>query len=55
MLLASSWLEIYSFQTGYFADFEQFKSDIHFDNFGQVRIDPICSFLLSLDKLQLFY
>ena len=32
------------FQTGHFADFEQFKVDIHFANFGQVKIDPICFF-----------
>ena len=43
------------FQTGYFADFEQFKVDIYFANFGQVRIDPICSLLLALYKSQLFY
>ena len=30
MFLASPWLEIYSFQTGHFADFERFKVDIHF-------------------------
>ena len=34
------------FQTGHFAYFEQFKIDIHFANFGHVKIDPICSFLL---------
>ena len=55
MFLASPWLEIYSFQTGHFADFEQFKVDIQFANFGQVRIDPICSLLLDLDRSQLFY
>ena len=32
------------FQTGYFADFEQFKVDIYFGNSGQVTIDPIVSF-----------
>ena len=31
------------------------KVDIHFANFGQVKIDPICSFLLTLNRLQLFY
>ena len=34
------------FQTGHFADFKQFKVDIDFVNFGQVKIDPICSLLL---------
>ena len=34
------------FQTGHFADFQQFKIDIHFANFSQVIIDPICDFLL---------
>ena len=43
------------FQTGYFADFEQFKVDIYFANFGQVRIDPVFSLLLTLDRSQLFY
>ena len=37
------------FQTGYFADFEEFKVDIYFAKFGQVRIDP-CSLLLTLDR-----
>ena len=53
MFLASPWLEIYSFQTGHFADFEQFKVDIHFANFGQVRIDSICFLLGTLDRSQL--
>ena len=34
------------FQTGYFADFEQFNIDIHSSNFGQVKTDPICSLLV---------
>ena len=34
------------FQTSHFAEFEQFKVDIYFANFGQVKIDPIRSFLL---------
>ena len=41
------------FQTGHFDDFEQFNYDSHFANFGQVNIDPICLFLLSLGKSQL--
>ena len=43
------------FRTGYFTDFEQFCVDIYFANFGQVRIDPIYFFLLTLDKSQSFY
>ena len=35
------------FQTGHFVDFKQFKVDIHFANFGQVKTDPI-RFLLLL-------
>ena len=31
------------FQTGHFADFEQFKVDIHFAKLKQVQTDPICS------------
>ena len=55
MFLASPWLEIYiDFQTSHFADFEQFKVDIYFSNFGQVKIDPIQSFLLTLHRSQLF-
>ena len=41
-------------QTSHFADVEQFKNDIHFANFGDVRIDPVCSLLLTLDMSQLF-
>ena len=36
------------FQTGKFADFEQFKIDSCFANFGQVQSDPYCSSLLTL-------
>ena len=43
------------FQTGHFADFKQFKVDIDFVNFGQVKIDPICSLLLTLDSSQLLF
>ena len=51
MFLASVCQDIYiDFQTGHFADFEQFRVDIHFANFGQVKIDPICFFLLTLDR-----
>ena len=43
------------FQTGKFADFEQFIIDSHFANFGQVQSNPNCSYLLTLDRSQLFY
>ena len=43
MFLASPWLRYIDFQTGHFADFVQFKVDVHFANFGQVIIDLICS------------
>ena len=33
------------FQTGPFADFEQFKVDSHFGDFGKVKIDPTYSIL----------
>ena len=36
--------------TGHFADFEQFKVDIYFANYGQVRIDPIFFLLLTLNR-----
>ena len=55
MFLASKWLEIKRFQIGHFADFEQLKADIHFANFGQVKTVPISSFLLPVDRSQLFY
>ena len=40
MFLASPWWRYVNFQT------EQFKAETHFANFGQVKIDPIFSFLL---------
>ena len=43
------------FQIGHPADFEQFKVDIYFTNIGQVKIDPIWSILLTLDRSLLFY
>ena len=43
------------FQIGYFADSEQFRVDVQFSNFGQVKTDPICSLLLTLDRSQLFH
>ena len=46
MFLVSLWLEIYRFLNCSFYYFEQFKDDIHFANFGHVKIDPICSSLL---------
>ena len=49
IFLASLWLEI-NFQTGHFSDFEQFKAKIYFAKFGQVKIDPIWSVLLTLDR-----
>ena len=42
-------------QTAHFADIEQFKIDSHFVDFGQIRIDPTCLFLLTLGSSQLFY
>ena len=53
--LASLWLEIYRFSNWSFCYFEQFKVDTNFVNFGQVKIDPKWSFLLTLDRSQLFY
>ena len=53
--LASPWLEITDFQTIHFADSEQFKADICSANFGQVKTDPIQTFLLILDMSLLFY
>ena len=43
------------FQTGKFADFEQFKIDSHVANFGQVQGDPNWLSLLTLGRSQLFY
>ena len=50
-------LRYVDFQTGHFADFEQFKVGIHFANFEQVqvKIDPVHFFLLTLNMSQLFY
>ena len=42
------------FQTGNFADFEKLKIDSHFGDFRQVKIDPTCSLLLTLGRLQLY-
>ena len=54
-LLLNYVLVYIDFQTGHFSDFEQFKVDIHFASFGQIRIDPISSLLLTLDRSQLLY
>ena len=43
------------FQIGKFADFEQFKIDSHYANFGQVRIDPNCSSLLTLGRSVIYW
>ena len=43
------------FQASDFADSEKFKADIYFANFGQVKFLPIWSFLLTLDRSNLFY
>ena len=43
------------FKTSHFTDFEHFKIGNYSANFGQVKIDPFESFLLTLDRLQLFY
>ena len=42
------------FQTGYFSDNEEFKVNIYFANFGQVRSDLMCFLLLTFDRSQLF-
>ena len=42
------------FQIAHFADFEQFKFNVHFANFGQVRTAPISPLLLTVDRSQLF-
>ena len=45
MFLAYPWCGRYTdFQTGHFADLEQFKIDSHFADFGLVKIDPASSF-----------
>ena len=46
-------LRYIGFQTGHFADFEQFKVNSHFAEFGQVEIDPYCLYLPTLSKSQL--
>ena len=43
------------FQASHFADFEHFKVDIYFTNFGKIKVQPNWSFLLTLDRSQLFY
>ena len=42
----------YDFQTG---DLEQFKIDSNFLEFGQVKIDCTCLFLMTLGRSLLFY
>ena len=44
-----------NFQTGYLADFEQFKIDSHFICFGQVEIDPSSLLLPTLGWAQFLY
>ena len=46
-LLFHDWRYV-DFQTGHFADFEQFKIDNHFANFRQDKTDPTCLFSLTL-------
>ena len=53
--LVSSFSWAKNFQTGNFADFEQFKIDTHFANFRQVQIDSNWLSLLSLGRSQIFY
>ena len=43
------------FQTGHFGYFEQFKINVHFPDYGQVKIDHICFLLLTLNRSELFY
>ena len=40
------------FQIGHFAAFEQFKVDVHFANFGQVKSDPVSSLFTTLERSQ---
>ena len=54
MSLASPWLKIYRLSNWSFSYFEQFKIDFYLDIFGQVKIDPICSLLLLLDRSKVF-
>ena len=42
------------FQTGHLGNFEQFKFDSHFSDYQQIKIDPICLFLLTLGRTKLF-
>ena len=41
------------FQTSHFADLEQFEIGSHLADFGQLKIDPICFFLLTFGRSQL--
>ena len=50
MFVTSLWQKIYRFSNWLFCYFEQFRADIYFANFGQVRTDPIFSLLLTLDR-----
>ena len=42
------------FQTGHFADIEQFKINNYFADFKHVKTDPTYSFLLTLSKSKYF-
>ena len=46
MFLPSPWLEI-RFQIGHLADFDYFKADIDFANFGQMKTVPIRFFFFT--------
>ena len=48
MFIASLWLEIYRFSNWLF------KVDVYFAIFGKIKINPVCSLLLTLDRSQLF-
>ena len=48
MFLASPNWRYVDFQTTYFDEFEQFKVDSHFDDFGKIKIDDGHLFLLIL-------
>ena len=43
------------FQTGHLVNFEQFKIDSHFDDFGLVIVEPLCLYVLNLGRSLLFY
>ena len=45
-------LHDYRFSNCNFTDFEQFKIDSHFADFGKVKINPNCSYLLTLCRSQ---